>query len=139
MTTPGSWTIESANAALPRVRALLARAQQHAAAMRDLEAQLDDLRIVWGDAVLSVACPGHAEFADYYERFGTERDALAVVLAQFQSMGVEVKDVEQGLVDFRGRVGTNHAYLCWKDGEDRITAWHPLEGGFAARRRLPPA
>ena len=137
MVAPGAWTVEAANEALPRVRELLATARTHSAALRELEAQLNDLRIVWGDAVLTVACPGHAEFAGYYAKFQAERIALAKVLAAFQSLGVEVKDIEEGLVDFRGRVGTEPAYICWKDGESVIGWWHPLEGGFAARRRLP--
>ena len=137
MAERGAWTLEDADAALPEVRRLLDQGRTHLAALRDLEPHLDDLRIVWGDAVLSVACPGHAEFADIHRRFEAERAALRLVLLAFHSLGVEVKDMDQGLVDFRGLVGAEPAYLCWKDGEERITHWHPLEGGFAARRPIP--
>jgi hypothetical protein len=133
----GAWTLEEANAALPEVRRLLAEARAHTAELRELEVHLDDLRIVWGDAVLSPACPGHEEFAGYYAKFQTRREAFQHVLLRFHALGVEVKDVEQGLVDFRGLVGTEPAYLCWKDPEPAVGHWHPLEGGFAARRPLP--
>lgn len=133
----GAWTLADANAALPEVRRLLAEARSHMAPLRELEAQLEDLRIVWGDAVLSPACEGHEEFAAYYHDFTQHRAALQNVLLRFHALGVEVKDLEQGLVDFRGLVGTEPAYLCWRDGEDRITNWHPLEGGFGARRPIP--
>lgn len=136
MAERGAWTLAEANAALPEVRGLLAQARSHVPVLRDLEAQLDDLRIVWGDAVLSVACPGHAEFARYHADFERHRAALQQVLLRFHALGVEVKDLEQGLVDFRGLVGDQPAYLCWKDGEERVAHWHPLEGGFGARRPL---
>lgn len=133
----GAWTLEEANAALPEVRRLLAEARTHTGHLRELEAQLDDLRIVWGDAVLSPACEGHDEFAGYYARFQARREALQAVLMRFHTLGIELKDIEQGLVDFRGLVGTEPAYLCWKDPEPRVANWHPLDGGFAARRPIP--
>ena len=137
MAERGAWTLAEANAALPEVRRLLAEARTHTAHLRELEAQLDDLRIVWGDAVLSVACEGHAEFAEYHRLFVARREAFQHVLLRFHALGVEVKDVEQGLVDFRGMVGTEPAYLCWKDPEPAVAHWHPLEGGFAGRRPVP--
>lgn len=137
MTRPGAWTVAQANAALPDVRALLEKGRQHVAAMEHLETQLTDLRIIWGDAVLAVACPGHAEFAQYHEAFEQHRGALHEVLLRFHALGVEVKDIAGGLVDFRGHIGDVPAYLCWKDGEASVSHWHPLEGGFAARRPLP--
>ena len=133
----GAWTLAEANAALPEVRRLLADGRRHLATLREVEQHLEDLRIVWGDAVLAVACPGHAEFARYYATFTATREDFHKVLLRFHSLGVEVKDMDQGLVDFRGTVGTEPAYLCWKDGEDRVANWHPLEGGFAARRPIP--
>jgi hypothetical protein len=137
MAERGAWTLAEANAALPEVRRLLGEGRTCLARLRELEPHLEDLRIVWGDAVLSVACPGHAEFVKFLEPFEAERAAFRLILLAFHSLGVEVKDIDQGLVDFRGTVGTTPAYLCWKEGEERITHWHPLEGGFAARRPIP--
>ena len=134
----GAWTLEEANAALPQVRALLAEGRPLLATLRELEAQLEDLRIVWGDAVLTVTCPAHAEFRAFHQRFEAAREAFRLVLLRFHALGVEAKDIDQGLVDFRGQLGGQPAYLCWKDGEERVGHWHPLEGGFAARRPIPP-
>lgn len=136
MAERGAWTVAEADAALPEVRRLLDEGRTRLAKLRDLEPHLDDLRIVWGDAVLSVACPGHAEFAALHRQFEDERAKFRLVLLAFHALGVEVKDIEQGLVDFRGLVADQPAYLCWKDGEERVTHWHPLEGGFAARRPI---
>ena len=51
-------------------------------------------------------------------------------------LGVELKDPLQGLVDFRTYLDGQEAYLCWKLGEDEISWWHPLDGGFDARQSL---
>lgn len=50
--------------------------------------------------------------------------------------GIEVKDVEAGLLDFPTYVGDEPAYWCWRAGEAAIEWWHPRDGGFAGRRRI---
>ncbi|HJQ93357.1 MAG TPA: DUF2203 domain-containing protein, partial [Candidatus Thermoplasmatota archaeon] len=112
-------------------------ARRHQAAMREAEEQLNDLRIVHGEQVLAPASPGHREFRGFWDRYHQARSGLETATLGLHQLGVEVKDVEQGLVDFRGVVGTKPAYLCWKDGEADIEWWHPLDEGFAGRRRLP--
>ena len=131
------WTLAEADAALPEVRRLLAEARILAATLRDLEAQLQDLRIVWGDQVLAVACPGHAEFVQYRELHREAREGLELHGLRFAELGCEVKDVEQGLVDFRGRLADRPVYLCWREGEPAVAWWHPLETGFSGRRPIP--
>ncbi|MHB1261202.1 MAG: DUF2203 family protein [Thermoplasmatota archaeon] len=137
MPHPGDWTLDAARAALPEVRRRLAEARVHLAAMHAAEEQLDDLRIVHGEQVLALASPGHKEFRAFLEAFNASRESLGQAMLGLSQLGVEVKDVEQGLVDFRGLVGTTPAYLCWKDGEPDVEWWHPLDEGFAGRRRLP--
>lgn len=137
MPAPGEWTLGLARAALPSVRAALEEARGHLATMKACEEQLQDLRIVHGEQVLAAASPGHAEFRGWWERYHTARHHFEGVLLRVSQMGVEVKDVEQGLVDFRGVLGDRPAYLCWKDGEPDVLHWHPLDEGFAGRRRIP--
>ena len=60
--------------------------------------------------------------------------ALLEVLA---GIGVEVKDPDQGLIDFRAIRDGREVYLCWKLGEGaRIMYWHDLDAGYAGRRPL---
>jgi len=70
-----------------------------------------------------------ALFRGYYE-------ALSEGLEEIRAMGVDVKDLDLGLVDFPGRRGSDDILLCWRLGEKRIEYWHTVEGGFANRRRL---
>jgi hypothetical protein len=131
------WTLQEARRALPQVRERLAEARRWLRVVEDLEAHLQDLRLVHGDQVLAPASPGHKEFRELWSRHEAARQALLDALRALERLDVEVKDVREGLVDFRGHVGDVPAYLCWKDGEPDVGHWHPLEGGFAARRRLP--
>ena len=62
---------------------------------------------------------------------------VEALLRELVELGVEVKDMDAGLVDFRTKRGGEEVYLCWRLGEgDRIAWWHTIEGGFPARRPL---
>jgi hypothetical protein len=49
-------------------------------------------------------------------------------------MGITLKDIDRGLVDFLGTRNGREIYLCWRYGEDDIEYWHELNSGFAGRR-----
>jgi hypothetical protein len=134
---PRLWSLAEANAALPRVRELLAASRKALAALRDIEANLQDLRILWGDAVLSPSCPAHAEYLDLASRAHHARDELEARLLGFQALGCEVKDLDAGLIDFRTLLAEREVYLCWRDGEAAVGWWHPMETGIAGRRPVP--
>jgi hypothetical protein len=51
-------------------------------------------------------------------------------------MGVLVKDLDTGLVDFPGKRDGQDILLCWQLGEDEVAFWHGLEDGYAGRRPL---
>jgi hypothetical protein len=60
---------------------------------------------------------------------------IEALLREIAELGAEVKDPEQGLIDFRTLRRGREVYLCWKLGEgDRISFWHDLEAGFAGRK-----
>jgi hypothetical protein len=57
-------------------------------------------------------------------------------LAEIDSTGVQVKDLDVGLLDFPCRVRDQVILLCWKLGEKQITHWHGQEEGFKARKPI---
>src|SRR5581483_7805155 len=63
--------------------------------------------------------------------------ALADVIDELAERGVQVKDVDEGLVDFPALRRGETVLLCWRLGEDEVSYWHTLEAGFAGRRPLP--
>jgi hypothetical protein len=58
------------------------------------------------------------------------------ILRELGELGIEVKAAD-GLADFRSRLRGRIVYLCWRFGEQVITHYHELHGGFAGRRPLP--
>ena len=52
------------------------------------------------------------------------------------ALGVTVKDIDAGLVDFLGLRNGREVYLCWRYGEEELAYWHELNAGFAGRHPL---
>lgn len=57
-------------------------------------------------------------------------------LAEIDSIGVQVKDLSIGLLDFPCEVEGQTILLCWKLGEKAITHWHGVQEGFAGRKPI---
>ncbi|HEY1262146.1 MAG TPA: DUF2203 domain-containing protein [Terriglobales bacterium] len=55
-------------------------------------------------------------------------------LAEIDAMGVQVKDLDIGLLDFPCEVEGRTVLLCWKLGEKCISHWHTVSEGFAGRK-----
>ena len=51
-------------------------------------------------------------------------------------MGITLRDIERGLIDFPALVGGRQVWLCWQLGETDVGFWHELETGFGSRRPL---
>ena len=64
---------------------------------------------------------------------------IGLLVADLEAAGVQVKDLDRGLVDFPARhpESGDLVLLCWHLGEDRVAHWHGLEEGFAGRKPLP--
>jgi hypothetical protein len=127
------FTLDQAEALLPRLNELLLDMQR---CKREIDALRGDL----GHAVHRSAGNGHVK--DETELAGKRRRAEAFVeqlnahLAEINTLGVELKDVDQGLLDFPHERDGRVVYLCWRLGEDSIAWWHELDAGFTGRQPL---
>jgi len=63
--------------------------------------------------------------------------SLAQTVDEINTHGAEVKDLDEGLIDFPALRHGETVLLCWKLGEDEIRYWHYVEDGFAGRQELP--
>ena len=128
------FTPEEANAALAEVRPLVERMvalrREHVAALARQE-ELDGRIRGNGGGIPP------AELADTAAEVDREARALARVIDELVERGVEVKDIDEGLVDFPALRDGETVLLCWKLGEDAIRYWHTVDDGFAGRRALP--
>ena len=70
-------------------------------------------------------------------RLDREAEAVARAVEQLERLGVQVKDLDRGLVDFPALHEGEEVLLCWQVGEDEIAYWHGVEEGFAGRKPLP--
>lgn len=61
---------------------------------------------------------------------------LKDAMAEIDAMGVQVKDLDIGLLDFPCEVDGHIVLLCWKLGEKAITHWHGVSEGFAGRKPI---
>jgi len=73
-------------------------------------------------------------------------DKASAVLVDFEivdknvkaitALGLELKDINSGLIDFLAERDGRDIYLCWRYNEPRVAHWHDLEAGFAGRKPL---
>jgi hypothetical protein len=134
---PHLWTLEAANARLPALEELLPRLRGWVARLGEVHAEVERMREFWGAEVESADHVDH----EIKRRLDTEwtnlTKRLEDALASLRSEGIEVKNLETGLVDFYGLEDGEVVYLCWQHGEEEIGFYHTLTGGFANRRPLP--
>ena len=63
-------------------------------------------------------------------------DQMAAGVARIEAMGITLRDIPDGLVDFPALVNGRQVWLCWKRGEPEVAFWHDLESGFSGRQPL---
>jgi hypothetical protein len=131
--TPSHFTPEQANAALAEVRPLAERMVAHRAQVGELLSRRAGLTATiagnGGDLDPGELARVEAEIAD-------EAKEVARCVNEIHGLGAQVKDADEGLIDFPALRGAEEILLCWKLGEEEIAFWHDLEQGFAGRRPL---
>lgn len=76
--------------------------------------------------------------SDEAERLEHEAQQLARdidgYIAEIRQLGVEMKGIDSGLVDFPSEVNGRPVLLCWQLGEESVQYWHEEDAGFAGRQ-----
>jgi hypothetical protein len=115
------------------LRALAERMVEARARSRDLESR-------WRRLVIAIGSNGgnmeRPEVRDLRKEVEASHSELNEIVARFTGEGVQVKDMDRGLIDFPAEVDGQDALLCWHVGEARIGYWHSPDDGFAGRRPL---
>ncbi|MCY4086047.1 MAG: DUF2203 domain-containing protein [Actinomycetia bacterium] len=130
------FTVEEATALLPRVRRLAEKMVELRARLRALQHEAEARRRAAGSN------GGGRLPAGSEQQVGVGDTTLAELrktLGAIEELGVLVKDVDVGLLDFPARhpVTGENVLLCWKVGETEIGYWHGEAEGFAGRKSLP--
>jgi hypothetical protein len=123
------FTLEEANALLPRLREVLT-------SLRTAVAELERATAGAAEVRSRIRGNGHAPPEEPLQQEQRAREAVASQIRQVQELGVKLKDPRSGLVDFPSLRGGRTVYLCWMLDEPTIAYWHPVETGFAGRQPL---
>lgn len=127
-----TFTLDEAQVLVPVLESLLRTAIAGKKLMEDVEAEMQELghRIFLNGGTHVDVVPLARRKAERAKAEQRAKDALA----EIDSIGVQVKDLEIGLLDFPCEVEGRTVLLCWKMGEQSITHWHTPEEGFAGRK-----
>ena len=119
------FTREEANALLPRLQPLLV----------DLRKARNELTDAEAHEALSGAAPGNGGGSSG-RQVGEAFLEVRRMLGELEELGIVLRDIDRGLVDFPAILEGREVYLCWEQGEESIGFWHHLEAGFGGRQPL---
>jgi len=125
------YTLDEANATLPLLRAIL----------RDVTALATQLRGQYERLVRLQETEGlddahKEEVHQLVEEFERGQEKMREYEHELETLDVELKDYNVGLVDFRHLHNGKEVYLCWRLDEPEVAHWHDLDTGFAGRRKI---
>ncbi|GIV07310.1 MAG: hypothetical protein KatS3mg017_0512 [Fimbriimonadales bacterium] len=120
------FTVTEANALLPELRVKLLR----------LQAMLQRLREEYGEKELELLKLQRTN--GKHPEWGESGVALEIHKAvdELHKMGVYIKDIDEGIVDFPHMREGREVMLCWRLGEDRVQYYHELDSGFRGRKPI---
>ena len=127
-----TFTLDEAQSLLPVLESLLKRAIEGKQSAEEIESGLSEMArriyLSGGMRVDTGKVAGlRAEMESHVKRV---RESIA----EIDSIGVQVKDLETGLLDFPYRLDDQVVLLCWRMGEPVIEHWHTTDSGFKDRQ-----
>lgn len=129
-----TFTLDEAQSLLPVLESLLRSAMKAKTIMEEVDAEQQALhhRIFLNGGMFLEIVPLARRKAERAKAEQRAKDTLA----EIDSIGVQVKDLNIGLLDFPCTVEGQIILLCWKLGEKTITHWHGVNEGFAGRKPI---
>ena len=127
-----TFTLDEAQSLLPVLESLLKRAIEGRRSAQNIETGLNGLaQRIYFSGGMRVNTVGIAkQRAEMEAHLKQVRESIA----EIDAIGVQVKDLETGLLDFPCRVDDQVVLLCWRMGEPAIEHWHTVEAGFQGRQ-----
>ena len=129
-----TFSLDEAQSLLPILESLLRRAieaRDSASAVETDMQMLSQKIFLTGGLLVDVSAVARKRMA---QRAAVQQAQDA--MQEIDSIGVQVKDLDQGLLDFPCQLGDQTVLLCWQLGEAKIDFWHTMEAGFQGRQPL---
>ena len=129
-----TFTLDEAQSLLPVLESLLRTAINAKKVVDEADAEQQALqhRVFLSGGMFLDIVPLARRKAERAKAEQRAKDALA----EIDSIGVQVKDLNIGLLDFPCAIEGQLILLCWKLGEKAITHWHGFQEGFAGRKPI---
>jgi hypothetical protein len=129
-----TFTLDEAQNLLPILESLLKQAIHSKALIEEVDDELQAVahRVFMNGGMLVNVVHLARRKAEREKAIQRVKDALA----EIDAIGVQVKDIDIGLLDFPCMVEGEVILLCWKLGEPKITHWHTTTDGFAGRKPI---
>lgn len=129
-----TFSLEEAQTLIPVLESLMKNARESKTTAEDIAGELQALSqriFLNGGTLVRIA-----EVARQRARHDKAIQQVKDTLAEIDSIGVQVKDLDSGLLDFPCQLGEDVVLLCWKLGEPEIQHWHTIDAGFAGRQAV---
>ena len=127
-----TFTLDEAQSLLPVLESLLKRAIEGKRSAEETESRLSDM------ARRICISGGMRVDVNRVSKLRAEMEAQVQLaresIAEIDSIGVQVKDIETGLLDFPCRLDDQVVLLCWRMGEPAIEHWHTVDSGIKDRQ-----
>lgn len=134
------FTIQEANALIPRLTAGFGRTTQLIARARTLARRLAEAGISGsplGDLPEEEAVMHDPDLAADLAQARLLTETAVEEAQRLEALGVVIRDLERGLVDFRSVMdGEREVFLCWHLGEREVRHWHDVHSGFVDRESI---
>ena len=129
-----TFTLDEAQTLLPVLESLLRQAIQSKKLIEEVDAEVQETvhRIFLNGGTMVNVVHLAARKAAREKAIQRIKDAIS----EIDATGVQVKDLDVGLLDFPCKVEGEIVLLCWKLGEAKIAFWHDTTSGFASRQPI---
>ena len=131
------FTVEEANKLAAEIRPRVERLVMKKREFDRLEQRMGILLVATSGA--APENPDTQELRSLEEKRRRLGDSIGKGVQELHAKGVQLKDLDRGLVDFYSLMGDRLVFLCWLVNEPEVSHWHTLEDGFAGRQQIKEA
>jgi hypothetical protein len=138
---PDFYDFDRANARLPELRETLLQLR----ALRDEVVSVRDRIVELNAPALAGSAPAPGAATRSEVDLETRRlrlrlqglvDQMQATVLKIDAWGIQLREIDTGLVDFPALASGRPIWLCWRLGEDQVAWWHEVSDGFTGRRRI---